>query len=71
MARNFLLDFKVLAVGSDKGKLKIIRTDVCGSICRLQPDRESERVREEEVGGEGVTYNAPLREGRPRISDHI
>jgi len=25
----------------------------------------------EEVGGEGVTYNALLREGRPQISDHI
>jgi len=24
-----------------------------------------------EFGGEGVTYNALLREGRPRISDHI
>jgi len=24
-----------------------------------------------EVGGEGVTYNAPLRKGRPRISDRI
>jgi len=24
-----------------------------------------------EVGGEGVTCNVSLREGRPRISDHI
>jgi len=28
-------------------------------------------VHERDVGGEGVTHNAVLREGRPRISDHI
>ena len=27
-------------------------------------------VQDQKVGGEGVTYNALLREGRPRIGDH-
>jgi len=28
-------------------------------------------VHDREVGGEGVTYNAPLRDSRPRICDRI
>jgi len=40
LARNFLLNFYVLLFCSDWGKLKIIRTDACCSICRLKTDRE-------------------------------
>jgi len=64
------LNFYVLTVGSDRGKVKIIKTDVLLILSILNGPGEVV-VYGRDSGGEGVTSNALEREGRPRISDHI
>jgi len=49
----------------------MVKTDISCSMSILNVPGEA-AVHGREVGGEGVTYNnALLREGRPRITDHI
>jgi len=65
------MGFYLLTTRSDWKKLKMIKTCVCLLNLSIFNRPGEAIVRGREVGGEGVTYNALLREGRPRISDYI
>ena len=52
-----------MTIGSDQEKLKMVKTDVFLNLTILNGLGEA-AVHGREVGGEGVTCNAPLREAR-------